>query len=76
MESYRTQKDRVLAYMRHHGSITTTECYDKLGITRLSAAIHLLKKDGFEIAKTGVKKRKDGRPQYYEIFWIKREPNQ
>ena len=75
MESYKTQKDMVLEYMRNHGSITTSECFTKLGITRLSAAIHLLKKDGFLIGKTGVTKKKaNGRTQYYEIFRIDKEP--
>lgn len=73
MTSYKTQKELVLDYMRRHGSITTKECFDNLGITRLSAAIHLLKKDGFQIAKTGVTKRlPSGRTQYYEVFWIQR----
>lgn len=73
MESYKTQKEMVLDYMRTHGSITTKECFDNLGITRLSAAIYLLKQDGHRIAKTGVTKRlPNGRPQYYEIFWIQR----
>ena len=60
--------------MKRHGGITTKECFERLGITRLSAAIHLLKKDGYQIAKTGVTKRRNGKPLYYEVFWIQREP--
>jgi hypothetical protein len=75
MESYKTQKEMVLEYMRRHGSITTKECFEHLGITRLSAAIYLLKQDGYQIAKTGVtKKMPNGRNRYFEIFWIQRKP--
>lgn len=74
MESYKTQKEMVLDYMRRHGSITTKECFEHLRITRLSAAIYLLKQDGYQIAKTGVtKKMPNGRNRYFEIFWIQRE---
>lgn len=74
MESYKTQKDMVLEYMLKHGSITTSECFEQLGITRLSAAIHLLKKDGLKIVKTGITKKKpDGRTLYYEIFRVDKE---
>lgn len=77
MTTYKTQKEMVLDYMRRHGSITTKECYDNLGITRLSAALFLLKQDGYVIEKTGVtRKTKDGRTKYFEVFWIKREPRQ
>lgn len=75
MESYKTQKEMVLDYMRRHGSITTKECFEHLGITRLSAAIYMLKQDGYQIAKTGVtKKMPNGRNRYFEIFWIQRKP--
>ena len=75
MTSYKTQKELVLDYMRRHGSITTKECFDNLGITRLSAALFLLKQDGYQIAKTGVTKRMpNGRTKYFEVFWIQREP--
>lgn len=75
MENYKTQKEMVLDYMRRHGSITTKECFEHLGITRLSAAIYLLKQDGYQIAKTGVtKKMPNGRNRYFEIFWIQRKP--
>lgn len=32
-----SQNDKVLNHLLEHGSITTLEAYDKLGITRLSA---------------------------------------
>lgn len=45
-----TRKDRVLKYMRDFGSITSWEAFRELGVTRLSAVIFDLKKDGYEIA--------------------------
>lgn len=47
------------------------ECFEKLGITRLSAALYLLKKDGYEIVKKGVTKKTGGRVLYYEVFSLK-----
>ena len=46
-----TQNDRVLAYIRSHGGITSLEAYDKLGCTRLSARIAGLKGMGIAIGK-------------------------
>lgn len=77
MTSYKTQKDKVLAYMQQHGSITTAECFSKLNITRLAAAIYLLKQDGYQIAKKGVTKQVPGdRAKYYEVFWIQKGPGE
>ena len=45
-----THKDRVLKYMRDFGSITSWEAFKELGVTRLSAVIFNLKRDGHEIA--------------------------
>lgn len=49
-----TQNDRVLAYIRSHGGITSLEAYDKLGCTRLSARIKDLKEMGVAIGKVMV----------------------
>ena len=72
---YKTQKERVRDYMLRHGSITTRECFERLGITRLAAALFLLKEDGYVIGKTGVSKRgPGGKSRYYEVFYIIKEP--
>ena len=44
-----THKERVLRYMRDFGSITSWEAFKELGVTRLSAVIFNLRKDGHEI---------------------------
>lgn len=43
-----TQKERIIDYIRLHGSITTMEAFSNLHITRLSARIEELKKDGYK----------------------------
>lgn len=42
-------KERVLAYMEEHGSISSMEAFKDLGVTRLSAVIFDLRADGYEI---------------------------
>lgn len=54
MKKQTTQNDRVLAYIRLHGGITSLEAYDKLGCTRLSARIKDLKEMGVAIGKVMV----------------------
>ena len=46
-----TNKERVLDYLKHHKrGITPMEAWEKLGVYRLSDAIHVLrKKDGYNI---------------------------
>lgn len=46
------QNNRVLDYMRSHGSITTLEAFSNLGVTRLSARISDLREQGHIIAST------------------------
>lgn len=45
----KTQKQAVISYMEKYGSITTLDAIFDLGITRLAAVEHDLKKDGFQI---------------------------
>ena len=47
------QSDRVLAYIKKYGSITTLEAFRDLGVTRLSARIYELNHhDGVEFIKS------------------------
>ena len=50
----RTQADRVLAYIKTFGSITSLEAFRDLGVTRLSARIFELRARGLEIDSTSV----------------------
>ncbi len=44
-----TQEQRVLNYIREHGSITSMQAFADLKITRLSARIFNLRAQGFNI---------------------------
>lgn len=44
-----TQEQRVLNYIREHGSITSMQAFTDLKITRLSARIFNLRARGFNI---------------------------
>lgn len=44
-----TQEQRVINYIREHGSITQIEALNKLGVMRLASRISSLKKQGFNI---------------------------
>jgi len=46
-----TQEDRVLRHLKEYGSITTWEAIKEYGITRLSAKIFDLRKQGEQIVK-------------------------
>lgn len=45
-----SQVDRVIEYMRTHGSITSMDAFEDLRITRLSAVIFRAKRLGYHIA--------------------------
>lgn len=45
----KTQKEQVLNHLKKNGSITTMVAFNRYSITRLSARIWELRKDGYEI---------------------------
>lgn len=55
MAKAKTQKEQVRAFINRHGSITTMQAFQELGITRLSARIADLIADGYTLKKTPVK---------------------
>lgn len=71
MEKKKSQKERVLDYMRAHDGITTLDAFD-LGITRLSARIWDLKhKDGIAIEKVTEKgKTRYGTACTYDRYFL------
>lgn len=57
-----TNKEKVLNYLEHHDGITSMEAFRNLNITRLSAIIFDLIKDGVEIEKENlVQKNSEGK---------------
>lgn len=63
-----SQNERILDYMRKHGSITTLEAMYKLAVSRLASRICDLKRLGYPIHSTMV----DVPNRYGEICRVKR----
>ena len=51
-----TQNERVIAYIKRFGSISTFEAFTELGITRLSARIFELQEAGYNFNRETVSK--------------------
>ena len=49
MENKNTQEKLVLEHLKTYGGITSWFAFEAYGITRLSAYIHNLRKDGYKI---------------------------
>ena len=50
-------QDRVLLYIKENGSITSAECFTKLGIIDLPKKICLLQDEGFVFKKEPITKK-------------------
>ena len=59
-----TQKDEVLKYLQFHGSITSMIAFNLFGITRLSAVVFDLRKQGHDIRM----EMKKGKNSYYGVY--------
>lgn len=63
----------TLEYMEMTGSISSLEAIHDLGITRLSAVIFDLKKQGYKIAtKTMCGINRKGKPTHYARYFLER----
>ncbi len=49
------QKQRVLEYLQEGNTITSLDAFYELGITRISAVVYNLRKDGHPLIKENVK---------------------
>lgn len=66
-----TQRDLVAKYIHDFGSISSWEAFADLGITRLSARIWELKRDGYIITKERKTTRnRYGKPVWYDKYTI------
>ena len=63
-----TQEQRTLEYMKKFGGITSKEAFNDLGITRLSAKIYNLKRQGYVI----VDEIKQSKNRFGEITHFKK----
>ena len=72
-----TQCEQVLQHMRDHGSISTIEAFFNYGITRLSARIWELRRDGYDINTDLVTvKSEKGVKKHYARYKIKERQEQ
>lgn len=66
------QQEMIIKYMTDFGSITPMEAFTDLGVTRLSAKIYILKREGYvfnEKRETVVNRY--GKKVSFKRFWIK-----
>ena len=76
MKQLSSQKERVLGYVRTHGSITHREADDTYSITRIAAVIFDLKELGHKFDTKNVKgKNKFGEPCSYARYHYKGQKN-
>ena len=70
----RTQADRVLAYIKTFGSITSLEAFRDLGVTRLSARIYELRARNINIDSTSItSKNRYGENCTYAKYYLRKE---
>ncbi len=68
-----TQRDRVIQFMREHGSITAYEAFTEIGCTQLSARICELEAEGYVFDKELIKtKNRYGDNTHYYRYRIVR----
>ncbi len=64
-----TQRDRVLQFIKEHGSITSWQAYAELGCTQLATRISELKERGYAFEKPTVKdKNRYGDKIHYDLY--------
>lgn len=64
-----TQKDRILMWLSHTGTITSWEAYKELGITQLATRLYELKELGYKFSKERVNtKNRFGDPTHFDIY--------
>ena len=57
-----SQEDKVLSFLQEGNSITSLDAFRFWGITRISAHIHSLKNQGFDIVREDIKvKNREGK---------------
>lgn len=63
-------RERVLSYMKEHGSITTFEAFTVLGCTRLSEYIRQIKRDHTVRDEWVTETNRYGEKVQYKRFWL------
>ena len=66
-----TQCEQVLGYIKLHGGISSMMAFKELGITRLSARIHELRKAGYNIVqKRQYYRETDGTAKHFDVYML------
>ena len=74
LERKPTQRDKILAYIKQFGSITSWQAYSDLGVTQLGARIYELKEQGYIFSKTRVNTtNRLGEKTHYDKYRLENE---
>ena len=66
-----TQQEKVLEYIKKHGSITPMEAFSELGITRLAARVNEMGRKGIILERARVNaKNRYGESVSYMRYWL------
>lgn len=67
-----TQDERIIEYLKEHGSITPVEAWNELGITKLATRVSVMSRDGIAFNKELVKGvNRYGQPVHYMRYSLK-----
>ena len=65
-----TQYDRILNYLKEHGSITPMDAFQELGITRLAARVFEMERKGIRFDReVECGKNSYGKKCHYMRYW-------
>lgn len=71
-----TQRERILDYIKKHGSITPMDAFNDLGITKLATQVSLMIRNGIDIEKKFEKgTNRFGEPVYFMRYSFPKESN-
>jgi hypothetical protein len=72
----KTQREKILDYMREWGSITPLDALREFGCMRLATRVFELKQQGYNI-KTVIERaeNKSGEPVHYARYFLKERDN-
>jgi hypothetical protein len=73
MERRKTQREKIVDYIRKHGSITPMDAFP-MGITKLATRVSEMRRDGIEFRIVIEKnKDRDGKPCHYARYYLKEQ---
>ena len=72
-----TQQDKVIAYIRANGTITSYEAFREFGICNLQSCIYELKKKGYKIIAVPFSsdEKKEGKGRYQNVYSLANDDN-